>query len=71
MLVTTLVTNVYFRVFNFTLILLTCVRIALLNPTEDPNSDLSYVLKIGYIFLTVFYGLVILLNCIAFGLYKT
>ncbi|CAK89639.1 unnamed protein product (macronuclear) [Paramecium tetraurelia] len=70
-LVTTLVTNIYFRIFNFTLILLTCIRIALLSPLEDPNSDLSYVLQIGYIFLTVFYILVILLNCIAFGLYKT
>lgn len=44
MLVTTLVTNLYFRIFNFTLILLTCIRIALLNPLEDPDSDLSYVL---------------------------
>ncbi|CAD8095701.1 unnamed protein product [Paramecium sonneborni] len=70
-LVTTLVTNFYFRIFNFTLILLTCIRIALLSPLEDPNSDLSYILQIGYIFLTVFYILVILLNCIAFGLYKT
>lgn len=70
-LVTALVTNIYFRAFNFLLILLTCIRIGLLNPLEDPKSDLSYVLKICYIFLTVFYILVILLNCIAFGLYKT
>lgn len=44
MLVTSLVTNIYFRIFNFTLILLTCIRIALLSPLEDPDSDLSYTL---------------------------
>ncbi|CAD8180886.1 unnamed protein product [Paramecium pentaurelia] len=70
MLVTSLVTNIYFRIFNFALILLTCIRIALLSPLEDPNSDISFILQVGYIFLTVFYILVILLNCIAFGLYK-
>lgn len=44
MLVTSLVTNIYFRIFNFALILLTCIRIALLSPLEDPNSDISFIL---------------------------
>ena len=40
-MVTKLVSTNYFRAFNFILILLTSLRIALLNPTEDPNSNLS------------------------------
>jgi hypothetical protein len=68
--VTKLVTTSFFRIFNFILILLTAIRIAVLTPLTDPRSELFYALQVSYIFITIFYVLVILLNCIAFGLYS-
>lgn len=70
-LVIGMVSNEYFRAFNFLLIILTSIRICLLTPVTDPKSPLAYGLQVAYIFTTTFYILQILLNCIAFGLYKS
>jgi hypothetical protein len=55
---------------NFVVIIITSIRIALLTPVTDPASDLAFGLRVAYIFTTLYYILLILLNCIAFGLYR-
>lgn len=49
------------------LILLTSIRIAILNPLIDPNSEFYYRLYILFVLLTVMYSLIALFNIIAFG----
>lgn len=69
MRITTIIETTYVRYFSLLIVLVTSIRIALVNPLLDPTSDLSYYLKIIYILTTIYYSVLIILNIIAYGFF--